>query len=155
MCVWKVLIAQSCLTLQLHNCSPPGSSVPGILQARILERVAIPFCRRSSGPRDQTQVSCIASSLFTVWAIRETPHRPAHTHTGFPGGASGKESNYQWGDTGDTHSIPGLGRSPGGGYGNSLQYSCLENPMDRRAWRAKVQSVAKSQTLLKQLSMHI
>ena len=40
------------------------------------------------------------------------------------------------GDTGDTGSIPGLGRSPGGGNGNPLQYSCLENPMDRRAWWA-------------------
>ena len=41
-------------------------------------------------------------------------------------------------DTGDTGSVPGLGRSPGGGNGNPLQYSCLENPMDREAWRATV-----------------
>ena len=40
--------------------------------------------------------------------------------------------------------IPGLGRSPGGGHGNSLQYSCLETPMDRGAWRATVHGVAKS-----------
>ena len=51
-------------------------------------------------------------------------------------------------------SIPELGRSPGGGYGNPLQYSCLENPMDRGAWRAAVHMVTKSQTWLKQLSTH-
>ena len=45
--------------------------------------------------------------------------------------------------------IPGSGRSPGEGNGNPLQYSCLENPMDRGAWRATVPGVAKSQTQLK------
>ena len=49
-------------------------------------------------------------------------------------------------DTGDVGSIPGSGRSPGEGNGNPLQYSCLENPMDRRAWWATVHTVAKSQT---------
>ena len=49
-------------------------------------------------------------------------------------------------DIRDTGSIPGSGRSPGGGYGNPLQYSCLENPMDRGAWQATVHGVAKSQT---------
>ena len=53
------------------------------------------------------------------------------------------------GDTGDVGLIPGLGRSPGGGNGNLPQYSCLENPMDRRAWQATVCGVTKSQTLLK------
>ena len=47
---------------------------------------------------------------------------------------------------GDASSIPGLGRSPGGENGNPLQYSCLENPMDRGAWWAIVHGVAKSQT---------
>ena len=50
------------------------------------------------------------------------------------------------GVAGDVGSIPGPGRSPGGGHGNPLQYSCLENPMDRGAWQATVQRVAKSQT---------
>ena len=50
--------------------------------------------------------------------------------------------------------IPGSGRSPGGGHGNPLQDSCLENPMDRGAWRATIYSVAKSQTQLKQLNTH-
>ena len=55
---------------------------------------------------------------------------------------------------GDLGSIPGLGRSPEGGHGNPLQYSCLENPMDRRALWAIVHRVAKSQTRLKWLSKH-
>ena len=50
---------------------------------------------------------------------------------------------------GDTGSMPGLGRSPGGGHGNPLQYSCLENPMDRGAWQAAVHRVAQNQTQLK------
>ena len=56
--------------------SPPGSSVPGILQARKLERVAIPFSRGSSRPRDCTQVSCIAGRLFTVCLQEEPPRNP-------------------------------------------------------------------------------
>ena len=50
---------------------------------------------------------------------------------------------------GDPDSTPGSGRSAGGGQGNPLQYSCLENPMDKGAWRAAVQGVAKSRTRLK------
>ena len=58
------------------------------------------------------------------------------------------------GATGDMGSIPGFGRSPGGENGNPFQYSCLENPMDRGAWRDTVHGVAKSQTQLKPLSTH-
>ena len=50
------------------------------------------------------------------------------------------------GDVKEVGSIPGLGRTPGGGHGNPLQYFCLENPMDRGAWQATVHRVAKSQT---------
>ena len=53
------------------------------------------------------------------------------------------------GDTGDTGSIPGLGRSPGEGHGNPLQYSYLENTMDRGAWQATVDGVEKSQIQVK------
>ena len=68
----KMLVAQSCPTLcNPKDRSPPGSSVHGILQARVLECVAIPFSRGSSRPRDWTQVSCIAGRFFTVWATRE------------------------------------------------------------------------------------
>ena len=59
---------------------------------------------------------------------------------GLPRWLSGKESACQAGDAG---LIPGLGRSPGEGNGNPLQYSCLENPMDREAWLAIVHEVAK------------
>ena len=55
------------------------------------------------------------------------------------------------GDIGDLGLIPGSGRSPGGGHGNPLQYSCLENPVDRGAWWATVHGVAQSQT---RLSLH-
>ena len=55
----------------------------------------------------------------------------------FPGGSDGKASAY---NAGDLCSIPGLGRSPGEGNGNPLQYSCLENSMDRGAWWAAVRS---------------
>ena len=68
---------------------------------------------------------------------------------GFPGGSDGKESTCNVGDLG---SIYGLGRSPGRGHSNTLQYSCLENPMDRGAWQATVHRVAKSWTGLKRLS---
>ena len=63
----KVLVAQSCLTLgESVDCSPPGSSVHGIFQARILEWVAIPFFRGSSQPRDRPQVSFIAGGFFVI-----------------------------------------------------------------------------------------
>ena len=69
----KVTVAQPCLTLcNPMDCSLPGSSVHGILQARILEWLAIPFSRGSSQTRDWTQVSRIAGRFYTVWATRET-----------------------------------------------------------------------------------
>ena len=70
-----VLIAQSCPTLcDPMDYSSSGSSVHGILQARMLEWIAIPFSRGSSQPRDWIQVSCIIVRFFTIWATRE-----AHT----------------------------------------------------------------------------
>ena len=62
-----------------------------------------------------------------------------------------KNPSGNTGDIRDKGSIPGWGRSPGGGHGNPLQYFCLENPMDGGAWRAIAHGVAKSQT---QLSTH-
>jgi len=58
----------------------------------------------------------------------------------------GKESACNAGDIEDTGLSPGLGRSPEGGNGNELQYSCLKNPMDRGVWLVTVQRIAKSQT---------
>ena len=69
----KLLLTQSCLTLwDPMDCSLPASSVHGILQARILEWVAMSFSRGSSWLRDQTWVSCIAGRFFTIWATKET-----------------------------------------------------------------------------------
>ena len=69
-------VALSCPTLcNPLDCSPPGSSVHGIFQARILEWVTISFSRRSSWLRDWTQVSCIVGRCFTVWATREVKPR--------------------------------------------------------------------------------
>ena len=62
---------------------------------------------------------------------------------GFPSGSDSKEFAFS---VGDTDWIPGSGRSPGEGHVNPLQYSCLENPMDRGAWQATVHGVTKSQT---------
>ena len=58
------------------------------------------------------------------------------------------------GEVRDMGLIPGSGRSPGEGHGNPLQYSCLENPMDRGAWQAAVHGVAQNRTQLKRLSTH-
>ena len=66
-----------------------------------------------------------------------------YTSLGFPGGSDGEESACS---AGDWDSIPGLGRSPGQGNGNSLQYSCLENSMDRGTWQATLCGIAKIKT---------
>ena len=71
-----------------------------------------------------------------------------HFSSSFSGGSESTSA-------GDPGSIPGLGRSPGGGHGSPLQYSCLENPMDRGAWRAAVHGVAKSQTQLRDFTFHL
>ena len=161
------------------NCSPPGSSVHGILQARILEWVAIPFSRRSFWPRDWTQVSCTAGRFFTIWVTREYnlgvlfESRHAHRKStiykhspdlwtiyipcicqGIQVAVVIKNLPANAGDIRDIALIPGSGRSPGEGHGNPLQYSCLENPMDRGAWWATGHRVAQSRTWLKQFTMH-
>ena len=65
---------------------------------------------------------------------------------GLPDSSADKESACNAGDARDPGLIPGPGRSPGGGNGNPLQYSCLKNPMDRGAWWALVQRVSQSRT---------
>ena len=77
--------------------------------------------------------------------FRRPPITIINSCLSFPGGSEHKESASNAGDGG---SIPGLGRSPGGGHGNPLQYSCLENPRDRGAWWAAVHGVTKSWTRL-------
>ena len=77
----KVLVAESCPPLwNPMGCKAPGSSVHGILQARVGDWVTIPFSKASSQPRDRTQVSCIAGGFFTIWATWETL-RVKHVYT--------------------------------------------------------------------------
>jgi len=87
-------------------------------------------------------------SWFNYWAVKIPWRRdmlPTAVLMGFLGGSDGKESTCNAGDLG---SIPGLGRSPGGGHGNLLQYSCLENSNGKGAWKATVHGVTKSWTWL-------
>ena len=141
--------------LLLSDCMdgrPPGSSVHGIFQARILEWVAVPFSRASSWSRDLNPCLLHCRWILYCWATRKVLN---YTHSNIksttvtifsnPWWLSGKESACNAGDWG---LIPGLGRSPGEGSGNPLQYSCLENPMDREAWGATVHEVTKSRTRL-------
>ena len=81
------------------------------------------------------------SGIIILGGILNT-HREAQ---GFPDGSAGKESAWNAGDTG---LIPGSERSPGEGNSNPLQYSCLENPKNRGAWRAEVHGVTKNWTQL-------
>ena len=71
---------------------------------------------------------------------------PIYSPKGFPDASAGKESNYNAGNTGDLGLIPGLERDPAGGNSSSLQYSCLENSIDRGAWQATVHGVSKRET---------
>ena len=85
--------------------------------------------------------------LIPEWerSPRERDRLPTPVFMGFSGGSDGKESACS---AGDLDSIPGLGRSPREGNANPLQYSCLENPMDRGSWWATVHGVTKSRTQL-------
>ena len=110
---------------------------------------------RKKMPSDRkTLISSITQKKnSTPWAKQGNQNRVTRTSKlqsdcncpDFPDGLDGKASVYNAGDLG---SIRGSGRSPGGGNGNSLQYSCLENPMDRGAWQATVHGVTKSRTRL-------
>ena len=78
---------------------------------------------------------------FGRWMIGKYLQNIYIFEMGFPGGSDSKESAYNVGDPG---SVPGLGRAPGEGNGYPVQHSCLENPMDRKAWRPTVRGVTKS-----------
>ena len=91
--------------------------------------------------------------FWTLWVCecvweREQESSRAYHLLGFPSGTVVKNLPANAGDSRDTGLIPGSGRSPGGGHGNPLQYSCLENSMDRGAWWAAVHGIAKSRTWL-------
>ena len=83
--------------------------------------------------------------FYNIFSVQQSHDK------GFPGGSVVKKLTANEGNTGDSGSIPGLGRSPGGKNGNPLQYSCLKNSMDRWAWQATVRRVTRSQT---RLGMH-
>ena len=83
-------------------------------------------------------------SLLTYYTFKNFFFARAHYFLGFPSGSAGKNPPAKAGDARDMGLIPGLGRSTGEGNGNSLQYFCLENSMDRGAWKAAVQGVAKA-----------
>ena len=90
----KVLVAKSCWTLcDPIDCNPPGSSVHGILQARILEWVVIPFSRGSSRPRDQTHVSCIGRRVVYCLSHQGRPFRCRESKT-HPGARPAWSSSY-------------------------------------------------------------
>ena len=192
-----VLVAQLCLTLwDPMDCSPPVFFVHGILQARILEWVAIPFLLQGIFPtqglnpvllhcrqilyhlshwgsplllvkltlitRLKECLPCFSIVklllflfcslvlrskllLFKLWCTSVWAFQVALV---------AKNPLANAGDRRDADSIPESGRSRGGGYGNPLQYSCLENPMDRGTWQVTVHRVEKSWTRLKQLGTH-
>ena len=149
--------------------SLPGSSVHRIFQTRILEGIAISFCGGSSQPRDESHVSwvsCFGRWILYLWFTLEALKTCCKTilnyfnterynnswdilitlrcspqNIGLPRWLSDKESTCQ----GEGVSlIPGSARSPREEKSNPLQYSCLENSMDRGAWRAIVHGITKS-----------
>ena len=103
---------------------------------------------RSLGWEDPLEKGKATHPSIVAWRIPWTVHgvpksrtQLSDFHFHFPRWLSGKESTC---NAGDVDSIPGSGRSPGGGHGNLVQYSYLENPMDRGDWQATVHGVAKS-----------
>ena len=91
----------------------------------------------------ENHVNFLIQCLLNTYCVHSSIY--IHRRPGLPGGSDGKKSACNVGDLG---SIPGSGRSPGEGNGNPLQYSCLENPMDRGTWQATDRRVAKSCTRL-------
>ena len=104
----------------------------------------------SSNPSSRT----VWNKKWEEWECEAEPgNLYRQVRLGFPSGSDSKASVYNAGDLG---SIPGWGRSAGEGNGNPLQYYCLENPMDRGAWKAIVHGVAKSRTWLSDFtSLHL
>ena len=126
------------------DCSLPGSSIHGIFQARVLEWGAIAFSDLTSLGTKKMQDKIIFLYVYLDLSNRRSSMIKLR-YLGFPSGSDGKESACNSGDPGST---PRSGRSHRERHGDPLQYSCLENPMDRGAWRTTVHGVAKSWTRL-------
>ena len=139
-----------------------------IVPCPVLTVVSQPSCRFLRRQVRWSDISIplrISHSLFwstqskgPIWIILTIFQKSAKEYKDFKGCTVEsviKISPAHVGDPGDTGLIQGLGRFPGEGNGDLLQYSCLENPMDRGAWRAIVHRVTKSWTQLKQLNMHV
>ena len=143
--LWSVSHSVMSDSLQPIDCGLPGSSLHGILQARILEWVAIQLMSLEMFyfPLVKTlnYSSCSIDSISAGWGWGGPPRWLVV-----------KNLPVNAGDIRDVGSIPDSERSPGGGNGNPLQYSCLENPMGREAWWATIHRVTKNWTRLKQLS---
>ena len=122
------------------DCSLPGSSIHRILQARILEWVALSFSRRSSPPRDRTCIFCIGRLILYQLVTWEALQYCSRLIILIAAAASAK-------------SLQPCGTLCDPIDGSPLQYSCPENPTDRGAWWATVHRVTKSWIQLKKLSM--
>ena len=132
-------------------CSPgvsPSSAQsrpPRATESRLTEQphhtilMPVPGPLRTGDPRSRLRLPSVGASSRSITSLSGVPQARS-------GGSDGKETACSAGDPG---SIPGSGRSPGEGNGYPLQYSCLENPMDRGAWGATVHGVTKNRTRLK------
>ena len=89
-----------------------------------------------------SKLLCVCQQIDSEFYMKRQKSKNSQLN-GLPQWFSGKESACNVGAAGDASSIPGLGRSPGGGHGNPLQYSCQDNPMDRGTSSAAVHGVAK------------
>ena len=145
--IWYLIIILICV-------SPIISAIEHLSMCLSLQMISSSWlhcvCRHAAFPQTGGHSPCqvILSTSGPCWVVYTVT---SLVLWGFPGGSDGKESAC---DAGDPGSIPGLGRSPGEGCGNQIQYSCLENPMDRGAWWVTVHGVTKTWTRLTWLSMH-
>ena len=133
-----------CLILFLQGCS----TVFGCRNRTPESTITIEYNVRSTSGVEQHCVPIGMSGKKVIIELR------CEGRIGLPQWLSDKESACSAGAVGDTVLIPGSGRSPGGWHGNPLQYSCLENPMDRGAWWATVHKITNSWTQLKWLSTY-
>ena len=134
------------------HCWPtPPLETPGHSQASLAESLVEVIAPFPGSWSTQGFVCTLWASLVGMKFDCKHDFAPATILLGFPGDSDGKESACSAGHLG---LMTGLGRSPGEGNGNPLQWSCLENPMDRGPWWAPVHGVTKSQTQLSNFTFH-